>query len=78
MHLFRVSELRRWLEQAGLAIVDLSASGCLSSTWNAWLEEMRGDADRWNELLTASSCAASAVATSSSTAPLWSMWPAWI
>jgi SAM-dependent methyltransferase len=30
MHLFRASELREWLESAGLDILDMSASGCLA------------------------------------------------
>lgn len=51
MHLFRAKELVRWLERKKLTLVDISASGCLSLTWSETLEEIRNDAEKWNELL---------------------------
>lgn len=51
MHLFRASELREWLEQKNLTILDLSASNCISLTWNDMLKEIRKDPEKWNELL---------------------------
>ena len=51
MHLFRARELLIWLEKAGLTVTDRSASSCLSLTWNESLKQIRGDADKWNELL---------------------------
>jgi SAM-dependent methyltransferase len=51
MHLFRSSELRAWLESAGLEVLNLSASGCLADPGIAQMEELRGDAQLWGELL---------------------------
>jgi hypothetical protein len=51
MHLFRAGELREWLIQANLRIVAMSASNCLSIGWNDWLEEIRSDEEKWEELL---------------------------
>jgi 2-polyprenyl-3-methyl-5-hydroxy-6-metoxy-1,4-benzoquinol methylase len=51
MHFFRAQELLSWLEKAGLNVTDRSASSCLSLTWNEPLKQIRGDADKWNELL---------------------------
>ncbi len=51
MHLFRANELLEWLEQAGLTILDRSASNCLSLTWNENLKETRDNQEKWNELL---------------------------
>lgn len=51
MHLFRASELREWLEQKNLTLLDLSASNCISLTWNDLLKEIRKDPEKWNELL---------------------------
>ena len=51
MHLFRANELRTWLEQAGLKIIALSASGCLGINWENLLKEIRNDEEKWNELL---------------------------
>lgn len=50
-HMFRAQELRQWLEGAGLEIVALSASDCLSTAWGDRLGEVRKDAQKWNELL---------------------------
>lgn len=51
MHLFRSSELRDWLAQAEVEILDLSASFCLSPGWNETLTELRSRPEQWNELL---------------------------
>jgi SAM-dependent methyltransferase len=51
MHLFRAGELVGWLEQFGLIVMDISASNCISLTWNEALGKIRGDAEKWNELL---------------------------
>lgn len=51
MHLFRANELLAWLETAGLAILDKSASNCISLTWNETLRGIRDDSEKWNELL---------------------------
>jgi len=51
MHLFRSSELRTWLESAGLKPLALSASGCLAWPESPLMETLRGDAHLWEELL---------------------------
>ena len=51
MHMFRAGELMEWLKRRKLKLVDISASNCLSLTWNQMLKEIRNDADKWNELL---------------------------
>jgi SAM-dependent methyltransferase len=51
MHMFRAGELREWLTQAGLAVVALSASNCLSIGWEDRLKEIRHDEEKWEELL---------------------------
>ncbi len=51
MHLFRADELVNWLEQKELQIVDISASNCISLTWNEMLKQIRTDPEKWNELL---------------------------
>jgi len=51
MHLFRSTELVEWLKKKRLTLIDISASNCISLTWDAMLKEIRNDADKWNELL---------------------------
>jgi SAM-dependent methyltransferase len=51
MHLFRVDELRVWLEKFPLKLMDLSASNCLSLAWNDLLKEIKNDGEKWDELL---------------------------
>ena len=51
MHLFRADELREWLSQSPLTLLDMSASNCISLTWNEMLKEIRNNPDTWNELL---------------------------
>jgi SAM-dependent methyltransferase len=51
MHLFRAGEYRQWLEKAGVEILAMSASGCLSIRWADLLKNYRQDEARWHELL---------------------------
>lgn len=51
MHMFRADELRGWLEDADLEVLAMSASGCLSLTWNDHLETIREDEEKWTQLL---------------------------
>lgn len=51
MHMFRASEFRAWLTEAGLTIITLSASNCLCTGWGDLMHEIRGDEERWNRLL---------------------------
>ena len=51
MHLFRSTELVEWLQKKGLNLIDISASNCISQTWDGVLKEIRNDPDKWNELL---------------------------
>jgi SAM-dependent methyltransferase len=51
MHLFRADELRGWLSLNQIEILDITASNCLSLTWNESLKKIRNDADKWDELL---------------------------
>jgi 2-polyprenyl-3-methyl-5-hydroxy-6-metoxy-1,4-benzoquinol methylase len=51
MHLFRATELLKWLENRELIIMDRSASNCISLTWNETLTQIRDDTEKWNELL---------------------------
>ena len=51
MHMFRASEFRAWLAQAGLTVVALSASNCLSLGWGDFLQEIKSDGEKWGELL---------------------------
>jgi hypothetical protein len=49
--MFRANELKEWLEQKDLTILDLSASNCISLTWDEMLAEVRDHPEKWNELL---------------------------
>ena len=51
MHLFRASELREWLQTAGLEVLDMSASGCLAVGLEESLVEIRNTPGKWQELL---------------------------
>lgn len=51
MHLFRASELREWLQTAGLEVLDMSASGCLAVGRDESLVEIRNTPGKWQELL---------------------------
>jgi SAM-dependent methyltransferase len=50
-HMYRASELRDLFTQAGLEVLALSASNCLSTGWNEHLARIREDDIKWNELL---------------------------
>ena len=51
MHMFRANEFRDFLTQAGLTVLALSASNCLSLGWEELLVEIRADDVKWRELL---------------------------
>jgi SAM-dependent methyltransferase len=51
MHMFRADECLDWLKKNGLKILDVSASNCLSLTWNETLTGIREDDEKWEELL---------------------------
>lgn len=51
MHLFRSDELRAWLTENGLEILDLSACYCLSTVWDEPLQAIHADPAKWAELL---------------------------
>jgi 2-polyprenyl-3-methyl-5-hydroxy-6-metoxy-1,4-benzoquinol methylase len=51
MHLFRAGELKTWLEQFNVRILQMSASNGLSIGWQEWLQEIRDDPVKWAELL---------------------------
>jgi SAM-dependent methyltransferase len=51
LHMFRPAELRQWLGDAGLPILALSASNCLSLGWEEKLAEVQADPALWAELL---------------------------
>jgi len=50
-HMFRADELRRWLDQAGLQVLAMSASDCLASCRVGDVSKIRSDPEKWNELL---------------------------
>lgn len=50
-HAYRSGELRAFLEGAGLTVEALSASDCISSTWESLLGSWREDDRRWQLLL---------------------------
>ncbi|MFU8796755.1 MAG: class I SAM-dependent methyltransferase [Dehalococcoidia bacterium] len=50
-HMFRSGELRQLADHAGLAVVTLSASNCLSTVWDDRLREAAEDPAKWQELL---------------------------
>ncbi|MFN2233261.1 MAG: class I SAM-dependent methyltransferase [Anaerolineales bacterium] len=51
MHMFRAAELKTWLEQFDVNILQMSASNGLSTGWQEWLKEIRDDPVKWGELL---------------------------
>lgn len=51
MHLFRSEELIGWLENAGLTVLDISASNCISTGWQDALADIRANESKWSELL---------------------------
>jgi SAM-dependent methyltransferase len=50
-HMFRAKEFRELLTRAGLDVVAMSASNCLSTGWNERLAEVRQDTQRRSGLL---------------------------
>ena len=51
LHMFRSEELRNWLAQSGAEVLAMSASNCLSLTWDEPLAEIQQDEARWAFLL---------------------------
>jgi SAM-dependent methyltransferase len=50
-HAYRASEFRDFVAGAGCEILTLSASNCLTSTWQQVLASWRDDAKIWNHLI---------------------------
>lgn len=50
-HLFRAGELRGFLEEMGVEILEMSASNCLSAVWGDRLDDIRKDSAKWQHLL---------------------------
>lgn len=50
-HMFRASELRGFLEAAGLTVQAMSASNVLCTNWGEAMAESRQDETKWQELL---------------------------
>lgn len=50
-HMFRSGELRDLLLQAGLDVLEMSASNCLSTNWNETLTQNHENLAQWDELL---------------------------
>ena len=50
-HLYRAAEFKTFLEKSGVAIEVLSASNCLSTTWNELLKTTQKDKSKWQHLL---------------------------
>ncbi len=50
-HMFRPSEVRQMVRQAGLTLVVISASNCVSNCWDDLLIEVKADPEKWQELL---------------------------
>jgi SAM-dependent methyltransferase len=50
-HMYRASEFRNLLSHAGLEVVAMAASNCLSTRWDEHLMQIRHDAEKWTELL---------------------------
>jgi SAM-dependent methyltransferase len=50
-HLFRASELRAFLDQGGALVDVISASNCLTTTWEDYVESIRDDPEAWGEII---------------------------
>jgi SAM-dependent methyltransferase len=50
-HMYRAGEFRDLLSRAGLEVVAMAASNCLSTRWNDHLVQIRHDVEKWAELL---------------------------
>jgi len=51
IHMFRAAEFASFLEEAGLSIEVMSASNCLSATWDEELKAIRDNPAAWEHLL---------------------------
>jgi SAM-dependent methyltransferase len=50
-HMYRAVEFHTLLSHAGLTVVAMAASNCLSTHWTDQLAQIRQDAEKWTELL---------------------------
>jgi ubiquinone/menaquinone biosynthesis C-methylase UbiE len=50
-HMFRSSELREFLVSHGLEVLDMSASGVLTSVYSDQLDQIRADQMKWDQLI---------------------------
>jgi len=50
-HMFRSNELREMAGRAGMGVVVMSASNCLSTRWDERLSTLKDDPASWDELL---------------------------
>lgn len=50
-HMFRAGELREMVSQAGLTVLAMSASNCVSTAQDAHLSQIKKDAGKWQEVL---------------------------
>ncbi len=50
-HAYRSDEFREFITDAGCEVLQLSASNCLTSTWDAVLSTWRDDEKVWNHLI---------------------------
>lgn len=50
-HMFRAGELREMVSQAGLTVLAMSASNCVSTGQDAHLSQIKEDAGKWQEVV---------------------------
>jgi ubiquinone/menaquinone biosynthesis C-methylase UbiE len=50
-HMFRSGELRQMVRRAGLTVLAMSASNCVSTLWDELLTEAKEDPAKWQEVL---------------------------
>jgi 2-polyprenyl-3-methyl-5-hydroxy-6-metoxy-1,4-benzoquinol methylase len=50
-HMFRSGELRQLVRHAGLSVLAMAASNCISTVWDELLSEAKEDSAKWQEVL---------------------------
>jgi len=50
-HAYKAREFKEFIEEAGAKVEEMSASGCLSSTWGELLSVWRDEENVWNHLI---------------------------
>ena len=50
-HMFKPDEAGQMVRRAGLNLVAMSASNCISNCWDELLIEVKADTEKWQELL---------------------------